>query len=222
MQVDVEIKRRPKTLHEGYDAGACTGSPVQTRPLDQAGFYGSDDDRQAPAERVGPAGEEQPQKPWKAEDPLTDWDRGDDMIDEVRGSLDHASRPAGGAEAAAFAGKSYQQLIAAASAFNANEALLQSSAVQVILKLLDDEAGQVFVVLSQMLAELGQMILHHPVEQRQLGPMADVGMGCDVGQGRASWEPVAKRCFPGTPGPAAGSVPVCRSQPSKLCDPLMY
>jgi hypothetical protein len=201
------------------------------------GFDGSDDDGQATAERGGPAGKEQAQGPGERKNPLADRDIGDDVGRwliatqsasssfrelPVCGSLDHAASPAGGAEAAAFAGKSHQQLMAAASAFNANEALLQSSAVQVILNLLDDEAGQVFVVLSQMLAELGQMIFHHLVEQRQLGPMADVGMGCDVGQGRASWEPVAKRCFPGTPGPAAGSVPVCRSQPSKPYDPLMH
>ena len=78
MQMNIEIKRRPRALHEGHDAGSCAGGALQTRPLNQAGFYGPDDDRQATAERVGPAGEEQAQGPGERKNPLADQDIGDD------------------------------------------------------------------------------------------------------------------------------------------------
>jgi hypothetical protein len=65
-----------------------------------------------------------------------------DVIDEVSCGLDHPAGTAGWAEAAPFAGKRHQVLVAAGVALDAQEAVLEPAALQVVVELVFDERGQ--------------------------------------------------------------------------------
>ena len=61
------------------------------------------------------------------------------MIDEVRRGLDHAPGATRRAEPAALAGKSYQVFVTAAVALDADEAVFEQAAAQVVTELPGDE-----------------------------------------------------------------------------------
>ena len=56
--------------------------------------------------------------------------RADDVIDQVRGALRHASRPARGTEPAALAAERHQLVVATIGAAQAQEAVRQDAALQ--------------------------------------------------------------------------------------------
>ena len=70
-----------KALNESYHAGSRQGSTGQARALNQIGLNGSRDHREATAERIGTAGEEQAQGPGKAQNPLAYRNVRNDVID---------------------------------------------------------------------------------------------------------------------------------------------
>jgi hypothetical protein len=64
------------------------------------------------------------------------------VIDEVSRGLDHPARAARGAKTAPFAGERDQMLMLTAVALDAQEAVLEPAALQVVVELLLDERGQ--------------------------------------------------------------------------------
>ncbi len=62
------------------------------------------------------------------------------MINEMGRAIDHASPAAAGAKTPMFAGKSHQQFVAATVALDAHETVLQTTAFQVVVKLLKHES----------------------------------------------------------------------------------
>jgi hypothetical protein len=65
------------------------------------------------------------------------------VIDQVGGRLHHAACAATGAKASALATEGHQVLLMAAITLDSQKAVLQQSALEVILKLLADEFWQV-------------------------------------------------------------------------------
>ena len=61
--------------------------------------------------------------------------------------------------------------------------MLETPALQIVVKLLKHEFRQEMSAFAQMLGELRQMVLDDLVQQCQFGSMANVRRGCDVGQG---------------------------------------
>jgi hypothetical protein len=105
----------------------------------------------------------------------------DDVIDEVRRGLDHAPGAAGGAEIAMFAGESYQMLTAAAVAFDADEAVFEQAAAQIVAELPGDERWQGRLPVREVIAELRKTLLDDRVERRLLWLMPlVVRMGISV------------------------------------------
>jgi len=139
VQVHIEVQRAAEALDEGDDAGAGTIGGLQTRPLRKAGLYGSGDHGQAAAQSLRAAGEEHAQRPGEAQDPLAHRYGRDDVVDEVGRGLDHAPGAAGRTKPTPFAGKSYQLLVAAAVALDADEAVFEQAAAQVVVELPGDE-----------------------------------------------------------------------------------
>ena len=64
------------------------------------------------------------------------------MIDQVGGRLDHPTGATRGAESASLAGEGDQVFVAASVALNAQEAVLEEAAFQVVVELPPDECGQ--------------------------------------------------------------------------------
>jgi hypothetical protein len=103
------------------------------------------------------------------------------VVDQMRGGLDHPSRPARWAEATALTRKgliaeqSAEQfasrtacnkvLETAPVAFNPNEAVFEAPASQMVAELLDDEGGQSCVVSCQFVGKRRQVLLNNRVER---------------------------------------------------------
>ena len=64
------------------------------------------------------------------------------VIDQMRGRLDHPTGAARGAKAPAFAGERDQVLMLTPIALDAQEAVLQQAALQGVIELLFDERGE--------------------------------------------------------------------------------
>ena len=71
--------------------------------------------------------------------PLTDGLFREDVIDQMRGALDHPSGATRGADAASLAGKRHQVLVTAGIALSAQKPVLEQAAPQIVVKLLFDE-----------------------------------------------------------------------------------
>jgi len=64
------------------------------------------------------------------------------VIDQVGGRLHHAPCAATGAEAPALAAERHQVFVMAAVALDAQEAVFQQAALQVVVEFLADESGK--------------------------------------------------------------------------------
>ena len=64
------------------------------------------------------------------------------MSDQVGSGLDHPACPTRGAETAALAAECNEMLVAAGIALNAQEAMLEEAALQVVVELPLDERGE--------------------------------------------------------------------------------
>lgn len=93
------------------------------------------------------------------------------MVDEVSGCLDHSPRTARWAEAAALARKGNKMLMAAAVALHPDKAVLQATAAQVLLELVNNEARQRRIALAQVLKECAEVYLDQRIQRRLLGAM---------------------------------------------------
>ena len=99
--------------------------------------------------------------------------RADDVIDQMRGGLRHAPRPARGAEPAALATEGDQFVVAAIGAAQAQEAVRQDAALQEGVELVFDELRQAGTGGLFGLGEkaLG-VLLHQEVKRGLLGSVA--------------------------------------------------
>jgi len=102
----------------------------------------------------------------------------EDVIDEVRGSLDHASGGAGGADATAFVtegnprgtGVSHQEVVTAVGAAGAGKTVGEDAAVEVAAEFaLRQCRGMAATAVVVQRQPGGEVILHHVVEQRAFG-----------------------------------------------------
>jgi len=134
--------------------------------MSQIGLDGPDDDGEAAAERIGPAGEEQAQRLGEAQHPLADRHLGKHMVDEMGRGLDHAPGAAGGAEPAAFAGECHEVLVLAAIALHAQEAVFEPAAAQIVLEFGEHKSWQRSFPLLQRIAQARQVLLDDRVERR--------------------------------------------------------
>ncbi len=162
VEVQVEIERAPKPLCEdhGARAGGELGltargglalartrarkslggasecallQPTEQRARDDAAHGGAQS-------RAG--GEQEADAEGKREHPLAHGRVGQHVVNEVRGGVGHAPAAAGGAEAAAFAGKRYEFVAQAARAVHAREAVGEQAALEVAAQLALDETRQ--------------------------------------------------------------------------------
>ena len=111
------------------------------------------DDARHPAHDLGPAGEQKAQRKWEAQDPLAYWLFGQNFIDQQRGAFGHATRPATGTEATAFAAEGDQILGVTGLAARPQKPVLKTAAFEVILELPSDIRRQLPALLHQMGSE---------------------------------------------------------------------
>ena len=100
--------------------------------------------RNSPARnRPDPTSErEKQQRIGEREHPLTDGLLGQHMLDEVGGGIGHASRATARANAPALATERHELLMPAGIALDAQESVIEAPALQVRLRLFDDEMGE--------------------------------------------------------------------------------
>lgn len=91
---------------------------------------------------MGAAREEITEGPREGNNPLTDWDLWQNMIDQVCSGFGHSPAAAGGTETTAFTGEGQQVVGATAIASKAAEAIGQDSALEVTGQLSNDIAWQ--------------------------------------------------------------------------------
>jgi len=123
----------------------------------------------------GLGGEQKAQGKRKGKHPLSDRCCRKDMIDQVRGRLDHPPSPTAGAEATALAAERHQVLMLAAVALHAQKAVFQKAALQVVLELLAHESGKMPARALDLLHESGEMPGDNGVEGGLFRPVAVVG-----------------------------------------------
>ena len=97
------------------------------------------------------------------------------MIDQVGGGFHHAAGAATGAKATALAAERDQVFIAAAIAPDAQEAVFQQTALQVVLELPADKLGQVATRPFDFLNEAREMFGDKGIKPGLFWPMAAVG-----------------------------------------------
>jgi hypothetical protein len=100
------------------------------------------------------------------------------VIDQVGGRLHHAPGAATGAEAPALAAERHQVFVMAAVALDAQEAVFQQSALQVVLELPAYEHGQAAAGLLDLLHEAGVVLCNDGVKGRLFRAVAVVGGRC--------------------------------------------
>lgn len=97
---------------------------------------------QDPAQYLRLGGEQEAQRVGEGQHPLANRLLGKDMIDQMRGALDHPPSATRGAEPAALTAEGNQVLVAASVAIDAQKAVLEQAALQVVIELLFDERGR--------------------------------------------------------------------------------
>jgi len=95
--------------------------------------------RQHLGQRFRLRGQQETQRKWKGQHPLSDRHLGKHVIDQVGGRLDHAPGATAGTKTPPLAAERNQVLMRAAVALDAQEPVLQQPAFQVILELLADK-----------------------------------------------------------------------------------
>jgi hypothetical protein len=141
MQMNIEIRGRPKALNKGHVP--CLGLRMgQPGLFDQKGRDGPVDGLQHWREQVRMSGEQMLQWNGKRHQPLTDGHVGDDMIDKMGGRFRHAAGTTGGAKTSPFAGERHESVSGAGPAPQPEKSMGQDSAFQKRLELVFDKLGQ--------------------------------------------------------------------------------
>lgn len=114
------------------------------------------------------------------------------MIDQVGGRLDHPTGATRGAESASLAGEGDQVFVAASVALNAQEAVLEEVAFQVVVELPPDECGQRTAFGFESGEKLRVVSLDDSVEWRLFWAVAlvDIAVGA-AGLRQFSWPVLA-------------------------------
>jgi len=132
------------------------------------------DDAQCLAHYSRLTGKQKAQRERYAEDPLPHRLTRQDFIYQQSSAVNHTPCTATGTEAAAFATERHQFLIVAGLTANPQEAMLQPTALQVLIKFAANESGQVFALAGQFGLELRPVLTDDLVEQGGLGAVAYV------------------------------------------------
>ena len=140
MQVDVDIGRRAESLDERHRAGVG-GPSLAPCLLEQEPCNDPVHDTQHRGEQLRVGGEQNPQRDRKRQDPLPDRHARDHVIDQIRGCLGHAPRPAGWAETPSLARKRDQLLLNALGTTQAQKTVGEDAAFEIRLELGLDELG---------------------------------------------------------------------------------
>jgi hypothetical protein len=127
--MDIQVEGCAEPLHE--DDGAALALPKARPPgaltiEGHDGPHGYRDD--GAAQHVVP-GKQIAHKVWKAEYPLADRNRRENVVHQVRGTFGHAASATAWAEAAPLAGERHEAVHPAAAAVEAREAAGQHAAV---------------------------------------------------------------------------------------------
>ena len=164
MEVGVEVQRGTEALDEGDRPGPGATGDGESGPHEEVGGDGSIDHAQDLAQYLRLGGEQEPQGIGEGEHPLANRLCRKDMIGQVSRGLDHPAGATGRAEAAALAGERHQVLVAAGVALDAQKAVLEPAALQVVVELLLDERGQRATVGLELSEKLRVVRLDDPVE----------------------------------------------------------
>ena len=97
------------------------------------------------------------------------------MIDQVGSRLDHSPCPATGAETPTLATERHQVFVAAAVTFDAQEAVLQQAAFQVLFELPADESGEMATRAFDLLNEPRIIFSNGSIERGLFWSMPMVG-----------------------------------------------
>jgi len=106
--------------------------------------------------------------------PLPQWTFGEYPLGQQRSGLGHAPRTTGGAEPALLAAERDELLGVARVATQAEEAFLQTTALQVGVKLLLDVVWKRSACFGSKRAKRGMVLLHQLIQQRGCGAMPGV------------------------------------------------
>lgn len=173
MEVGVEAGAEP--VEEGDDPEPGVGLCAWTAVTEGASQR-PEQDVEDGAGHLRIPGEEPAEALWHREHPLPDRDGGDHVVGEVGGRC-HAPRVAVGADAPALAGEGDQEVVAAAGAASAGEAVGQDAAAEIGPEPGLDETGHAQAQRIGLFgaAEVGlQMITDEPVEDGALRPAPPV------------------------------------------------
>ena len=135
---------------------------------------GAIDDAQHTAHDDGLAGKQKTQWERYAKHLLAHRLMRQNRVHQQRGAFSHAARSATGAKTTAFATERHQFLVVASLTANPQEAMLKSTALQVLIKFSANERGQVLAVARQFSLKLGPVLTDNLIEQGCLGPVANV------------------------------------------------
>jgi hypothetical protein len=163
VEVDIEIKRPPKSLNQGDGPGMCGGFGIAGL-VGQVRGNGAVDDAQHLAHDFGLTGKQKAQRERYAQHPLPHRLMGQDFVHQQSSAVCHLPRPATGAKTAAFTTERQEFLMVTCLTTDPQEAMFKPSAFQVLIKFPADESGQVFAVAGQFGLELGPVFLDDLVE----------------------------------------------------------
>jgi hypothetical protein len=142
VQVDVQVCRRAEALDQRAAAAvAFVGlepCAVQSMSSDHALHH-----MQHPRARLGMRGQQQAQRDPQRQHPLPHRHVRNDVVGPLHGSLRHPAVAARRAEPAALATEGQQFVLAALAAAQSQEAVRRDAALEEVIELILDEAGQV-------------------------------------------------------------------------------
>lgn len=171
MEMDVDVEGRAKALDKRDRAaqGLFDSSLPCTPPLSSE--QRSQEQVQSQANQLGLPGQQKAQPFGHRADPLAKWDCREDMVPQVSSRVCHPTRRTGRTDAAVFAGKGDEQLVAAARAADAGEAVFQDAAAQVALELALNEGRQfaAWVPLRRIGQEGGEVFADELMQRRVFG-----------------------------------------------------
>ena len=145
VDVDIEIERPAKPLHDGHAAATRVHDTLRASPVSQVAVHLAEQHPHDRFAQIVTPGQQVPDSWRQAQDPLSDGDIGEHVVHQVRGSLGHPPPAAARAEASPLAGKSPQS-IQAAAAPESGESPGEPPTPEVRLELLFHETRQALAV----------------------------------------------------------------------------
>ena len=167
MEMDVEPERTVASLHEGDGANERVLHRAEAegalRTMAHRPGEGVEEDLQDVGAKSAVVPHGGAQAPRQGAHPLADRHLGKDLVDQVGGDIIHSPAETRRAETAAFTAERGHDLVAAPSASELDEAMLEEAALEVGLELTDDKPRQASVGFG-LLEEPGPVGFHHPMQ----------------------------------------------------------